>query len=91
MTWERITRLANDWRPQPRILHPWPRARFAVTHPRWEPYAAVPLVRIWAGAFRNERPYRESSGQQPQIAEGPMGSDSRTAAFKTRGPGTAVS
>ena len=36
MTWERITRLANDWLPKPRILHPWPQARFAVTHPRWE-------------------------------------------------------
>jgi RNA-directed DNA polymerase len=49
MTWERITRLANDWLPQPRILHPWPQARFAVTHPRWEPYAGIPLVRIYAG------------------------------------------
>jgi len=49
MTLERITRLANDWLPQPRILHPWPQARFAVTHPRWEPYAGIPLVRICAG------------------------------------------
>ena len=47
MTWERITRLANDWLPKPHILHPWPQARFAVTHPRWEPYAGIPLVRIW--------------------------------------------
>src|SRR6202048_4733828 len=31
-TWERITRLANDWLPKPRILHPWPQARFAVRH-----------------------------------------------------------
>ena len=31
--------LANDWLPQPRILHPWPERRFAVKHPRWEPYA----------------------------------------------------
>jgi hypothetical protein len=49
MTWERITRLANDWLPKPRILHPWPQARFAVTHPRCEPYAGIPLVRICAG------------------------------------------
>jgi len=49
MTWERITRLANDWLPKPHILHPWPQARFAVTHPRWEPYAGIPLVRICAG------------------------------------------
>ena len=49
MAWERITRLANDWLPRPHILHPWPQARFAVTHPRWEPYAGIPLVRICAG------------------------------------------
>ena len=30
-TWERITKLANDFLPQPRILHPWPEVRFAVT------------------------------------------------------------
>lgn len=37
--WERITKLADDYLPQPRILHPWPQARFAVKHPRWEPSA----------------------------------------------------
>jgi hypothetical protein len=25
--------------PKPRVRHPWPSARFAATHPRWEPYA----------------------------------------------------
>jgi group II intron reverse transcriptase/maturase len=39
MTWERITKLADAWLPQPRILHPWPDRRFAVNHPRWEPSA----------------------------------------------------
>src|SRR6202048_1168823 len=51
-TWERITRLANDWLPKPRILHPWPQARFAVRHPRWE--------RLWGGRRRSwqlHRPY----------------------------------
>ncbi len=38
-TWERVARLADDWLPKPRILHPWPAQRFAVKHPRWEPYA----------------------------------------------------
>jgi group II intron reverse transcriptase/maturase len=38
-TWDRIARLAADFLPAPRILHPWPDARFAVTHPRWEPNA----------------------------------------------------
>jgi RNA-directed DNA polymerase len=46
LTWERITRLADDWLPKPRILHPWPNQRFAVKHPRWEPYAGIPHVRI---------------------------------------------
>ena len=32
--------------------------RFAVTHPRWEPYAGKPHVRFCAGALSNERPYR---------------------------------
>jgi RNA-directed DNA polymerase len=47
--WDRIGRLANDWLPKPHTLHPWPQARFAVTHPRWEPYAGKPHVRFCAG------------------------------------------
>jgi len=47
--WDRIGRLANDWLPKPRALHPWPSAGFAVTHPRWEPYAGKPHVRFCAG------------------------------------------
>jgi RNA-directed DNA polymerase len=49
ITWERITLLANAWLPKPIILHPWPSDRFAVTHPRWEPYAGKPHVRFCAG------------------------------------------
>jgi RNA-directed DNA polymerase len=30
-TWERMVRLANDFLPRPKILHPWPNVRFAVT------------------------------------------------------------
>ena len=48
-TWERMKRLADDYLPKPRILHPWPEQRFAVKHPRWEPYAGKPLVRFCAG------------------------------------------
>ncbi len=29
VTWERMRRLADQWLPQPRILHPWPEQRFA--------------------------------------------------------------
>ena len=32
--WDRMTRLAAEWLPQPRLLHPWRDARFAVKHPR---------------------------------------------------------
>jgi RNA-directed DNA polymerase len=49
MPWERIKRLADDWLPKPSILHPWPQERFAVNHPRWEPYARIGPVRICAG------------------------------------------
>ena len=48
-TWERMKRLADDYLPKPRILHPWPEQRFAVKHPRWEPYAGKPHVRFCAG------------------------------------------
>jgi hypothetical protein len=45
----RLVKLADDFLPPPRILHPWPNQRFAVTHPRWTPYAGKPLVRCCAG------------------------------------------
>jgi group II intron reverse transcriptase/maturase len=48
-TWEQTRGIADRWLPRPRILHPWPNARFAVTHPRWEPYALMGHVRICAG------------------------------------------
>lgn len=34
LLWERMQRIADDWLPRPRILHPWPRIRFAVKHSR---------------------------------------------------------
>jgi len=34
ITWVRMQRIAAAWLPPPRILHPWPEQRFAVTHPR---------------------------------------------------------
>src|SRR5258706_507648 len=51
-TWERIKKIAADYLPQPKILHPWPQQRFAVKHPRWEPRAGIPLARICAGGGR---------------------------------------
>src|SRR6266508_3512457 len=52
ITWSRMTQLADDWLPKPIILHPWPSERFAVTHPRLEPYAGKPHVRFCAGGAR---------------------------------------
>ena len=34
LTLARMTKLADDWLPRPRILHHWPEHRFAVKHPR---------------------------------------------------------
>ena len=48
-TWERMRKLASDWLPRPRILHPWPSERFAVKHPRWEPSARIGPARFCAG------------------------------------------
>ena len=52
MTWARMTVIADRWLPMPRIAHPWPTDRFAVKHPRWEPYAGMPHVRFCAGGGR---------------------------------------
>jgi RNA-directed DNA polymerase len=48
-TWDRMLKLADEFLPQPRILHPWPNQRFDVNHPRWAPYAGKPHVRCCAG------------------------------------------
>jgi RNA-directed DNA polymerase len=34
LNWARMSRLAERWLPQPRVLHPYPEQRFAATHPR---------------------------------------------------------
>jgi hypothetical protein len=49
LTWRRFDELARDWLPRPRLRHPWPNQRFAVNHPRWEPYALIGHVRFCAG------------------------------------------
>ena len=49
ITWHLMAKLEAQYLPKPRILHPWPNQRFAVKHPRWEPYALIGLVRICAG------------------------------------------
>jgi RNA-directed DNA polymerase len=34
LNWKQMRQLVDTWLPQPRILHPWPDKRFAVSHPR---------------------------------------------------------
>jgi hypothetical protein len=34
VSWERLFPILDRWIPQPRVLHPYPDARFAATHPR---------------------------------------------------------
>jgi group II intron reverse transcriptase/maturase len=48
-TWAKVREIADAYLPKPRILHPWPSQRFAVRHPRWEPYAGMLHVRFCAG------------------------------------------
>ena len=72
LSWQRMTKLAGDWLPKPRILHPWPSQRFAVRHPRWEPDAGMPHVRFCAGVPSNGHPYRDPSQTTPRtIAPSP--------------------
>jgi group II intron reverse transcriptase/maturase len=49
LSWERFLPLLTRWVPLPTIQHPYPNIRFAVKHPRWEPYAGKPLVRFCPG------------------------------------------
>lgn len=49
LTWKQVTLLAARWLPKATVLHPYPIHRFTVKHPRWEPYAGKPLVRICPG------------------------------------------
>jgi hypothetical protein len=60
--WDRINRLADQWLPKPRILHPWPNRRFAVKHPRWEPDARMPTSGSVRGVPSNGHPYRNLQG-----------------------------
>ena len=48
-TWKQVLRLSAQWLPIAAVIHPYPVQRFTVHHPRWEPYAGKPLVRICPG------------------------------------------
>jgi len=59
MAWARMKKLADEWLPTPRILHPWPSERFAVKHRGGSRMPELGSSGSVRGAFRNERPYRE--------------------------------
>ncbi len=49
LTWEKFKGIQGQWLPTPRVIHPWPNVRFRRYHPRQEPYAVMPHVRICTG------------------------------------------
>lgn len=49
LTWGKFVKIQEQWLPLPKCKHPWPNRRFRRQHPRQEPYAVVPHVRICAG------------------------------------------
>jgi RNA-directed DNA polymerase len=49
LPWQRLTPLIRRWIPTQRILPPFPSVRFDARHPRSEPSAGVPHVRLCAG------------------------------------------
>ncbi|MEF9403796.1 group II intron reverse transcriptase/maturase (plasmid) [Ralstonia solanacearum] len=51
-TWARVLRLAAQWLPRARILHPWPNMRFDAKHPRQEPGARIAHAGICAGGVQ---------------------------------------
>lgn len=51
-TWAWFGPLADRLLPKARILHPWPTDRYDAKHPRQEPYAGMPHVRICAGGVQ---------------------------------------
>jgi RNA-directed DNA polymerase len=51
-SWRELIPLFDRWLPEATPQHPYPRPRFAAKHPRWEPYAGKPLVRIWCSESR---------------------------------------
>jgi RNA-directed DNA polymerase len=48
-SWQQVARLSTRWLPHAAVRHPYPVIRFTAKHPRWEPYAGKPLVRICPG------------------------------------------
>ena len=50
-TWAKVFRLAKEWLPDVRILHPWPNVRFDAKHPRQEPGARIAPAGICAGGI----------------------------------------
>jgi RNA-directed DNA polymerase len=48
-SWNRTTRIFKRWIPAPRVLHPYPPARFLATHPKVGAVCVEAPVRFCAG------------------------------------------
>ena len=59
LVWSRMAKLADEFLPKPRVLHPWPSARFAVRTRGRSRVPELGSLGSGRGAFSNERPYRE--------------------------------
>jgi len=58
-SWGRFYRLLEVYVPQPRCCHPFPSVRFAVTHPRQEPYELTRTHGSVRGVPGDRHPYRD--------------------------------
>src|SRR4029077_6841773 len=80
-TWQRVARLADDWLPKPKILHPWPHQRFAVKYPRWEPDAGC-VRRSWyelaSASLARPKPSKQD-GSESYGRHGNVGPGAQTA------------
>ena len=52
LPWRRMQPLIAAWLPPARICHPYPLVQLGRHHPRWEPDAVMPLVRICGGGVQ---------------------------------------
>ena len=64
-----VRRLATVYWPSVRVRHPWPDTRFAVNHPRWEPYALARTYGSVRGDRGNPAPYRNQEDGRDAAGE----------------------
>jgi group II intron reverse transcriptase/maturase len=63
LSWDRFGPLTDRALPRPRVLHPYPTDRFYAKHPKEEPDAVAPHVRICAGGREQSRSLPQPNGR----------------------------